>query len=92
MPLSKDLTSASIENILQDQSLNDTLDKLKPRLPKKIPLPPNLPRQTDLTQKAKRQRLETLQKHGASFNYIDGKTKIEDPSIFKGNKIGRAHV
>jgi len=95
MPLSKNQTLDSIHNILQDRSLKDALQDLKFNHSKKEPLLPNLPKQTDLSLKAKNQRVEIIQKHCSKLSYIAGMSKIEDPSIFKGNIenfIGLAQV
>jgi len=95
MPESKDNSMKMMQEILKDKSPDHFYDKLKSRSPKTEPLPGSISRGTVLTNEIQSQRIEVLEKQGATFEYINGKKRIDDPSVFEGNienYIGLAQV
>lgn len=85
MPISKDYSIKVIKNILKGKSLEQFAKKLKTRLPDKEPLPEHLSRETLLTKEAQEQRIRILQKKGVKFQFVNGKSHVKNPSIFRGN-------
>jgi hydroxymethylglutaryl-CoA reductase (NADPH) len=85
MPTSKDFSKRVIESILQNKSPEEFSDKLKVRLPKDEPLPESIHRETVLSREAQTKRLEVLERQGAKLDYLIGKKRIDDASIFEGN-------
>ena len=95
MPLPRLSSHSIIENILQGKSLEQIIQKLKPRLPKQHPLPADLPRKLNWSKESRKEHVDFFKKQNIALEYVSGHTPIEDPSIFQGNIenfIGLAQV
>jgi hydroxymethylglutaryl-CoA reductase (NADPH) len=95
MPVSKDLSKEILENILKDTTLEEVIKRLTTHPVSEKPLPPRISRETSLSSEDLLKRLSTLEKQGIVFHYLNGKKKIDDPSLFQGNienYIGLAQV
>ena len=95
MPVSKDLSKEIISTILQDKTFDEVLEKLKTQPVKEKPLPPRISNEASWNKEHQIRRLKLLEKQRITFEYLNGKRKIEDPSIFQGNienYVGLAQV
>jgi len=95
MPISKDYSKKVIEFILQHKSQEEFEKRLKVRLPSEEPLPESIHREGVLSKEVHLKRVEILERQGLKFEYLTGKKRIEDPSIFQGNienYIGLAQI
>jgi hydroxymethylglutaryl-CoA reductase (NADPH) len=85
MPISKDFSKRVIESILKNKSKEEFSRKLKVRLPEKEPLLESIHREKLLTVEAQGERIKILKKQGIGLEYLTGRKRIDDPSIFQGN-------
>ncbi len=85
MTISKVVSESLISTILQGEDLKKIASQLRTRNIDEMPLPPNLPRETVLSREAQEKRLAILEKQGITFEYLKGKKRIDDPSIFQDN-------
>ncbi len=85
MPASKKNSEGVINEILESGSLEKVIERLRNRPVAKSPLPPGIPRTQDLTWEACHRRLDILSSQGAGLDFLSGRSKISDLSIFEGN-------
>lgn len=84
-----------INSLRLEKDLENAILHLKSRLPEERPLPPTLPRETDLSREAFETRIAILKGQGLSFEYLTGKKRADDPAFFQGsieNFIGTAQL
>lgn len=85
MPVTMDILKEVVETILKGKTVNGVIEKLKIHPVEEKPLPPRIPKDATLNKEGQQRRLTVLANQGITFQFLNGKKIIDDPSIFQGN-------
>ncbi len=95
MPVTMDISKEVVETILKGKTVNGVIEKLEIHPVKEKPLPPRIPKDTTWNKEDQQRRLTSLANQDITFQFLNGKKTIDDPSIFQGNienYIGLAQI
>lgn len=85
MPVTMDMSKEIVETILKGKTVNGVIEKLEIHPVEEKPLPPRFPKDAGWNKEGQQQRLSVLADQGITFQFLNGNTTIDDPSIFQGN-------
>ncbi len=85
MPVTSDISKEIVDKILKGRTVDGVVEKLRSHSIKETPLLPRIPRDAAWSKQDQERRLSILAKQGITFEYLNGKKVIDDPTIFQGN-------